>query len=153
MCYRISGNQGANRRPGKPVGAGSKLDDEANSTTSLIVWSVKPVADIVGKIDATAESLRTDIEQANQAFIQMDQVTQKNGARVEEASAAAQAMADQSQALQEAVASFRIDGTASSTLPNLWGASGASCAPRQLRRLRSDSPYSRYWQCIRSGQQ
>jgi hypothetical protein len=41
----------------------------------------------------------------------MDQVTQQNAALVEEAAAAAQSMADQAQALGDAVAVFRIART------------------------------------------
>jgi methyl-accepting chemotaxis protein len=40
----------------------------------------------------------------------MDQVTQQNAALVEEASAAAHSMAEQAQALREAVAVFKVDG-------------------------------------------
>jgi methyl-accepting chemotaxis protein len=43
----------------------------------------------------------------------MDQVTQQNAALVEEASAAAHAMAEQAQALRDAVAVFRIAETGS----------------------------------------
>jgi hypothetical protein len=44
----------------------------------------------------------------------MDQVTQQNAALVEEASAAAQSMAEQAQALRDEVAVFRIAETGSS---------------------------------------
>jgi methyl-accepting chemotaxis protein len=93
------------------VGAGSKLVDEAGSTISEIVQSVKRVSDIVGEIAWAFEEQRTGIEQVNQAVVQMDQVTQQNAALVEEASAAAQSMADQAQTLQEAVAIFSITET------------------------------------------
>jgi methyl-accepting chemotaxis protein len=99
------------------VEAGSKLVDEAGSAISLIVGSVKRVADIVGEIAAASEDQRTGIEQVNQAVIQMDHVTQQNAAVVEQASAAAQAMAEQSQVLQETVAAFRISGAVPSRLP------------------------------------
>src|SRR5260370_37224984 len=45
----------------------------------------------------------------------MDQVTQQNAALVEEASAAAQSMAQQAQELREAVALFRVADTGPST--------------------------------------
>jgi methyl-accepting chemotaxis protein len=96
------------------VAAGSKLVDEAGSTIGEIVQSVTRVADIVGEISSASEEQRTGIEQVNQAVIQMDQVTQQNAALVEEASAAAQAMSDQAQTLQQTVAIFRIAGTGSS---------------------------------------
>ncbi len=45
----------------------------------------------------------------------MDQVTQQNAALVEEASAAAQSMAEQAQGLREAVAVFTLDETVSNS--------------------------------------
>ncbi|WNC93534.1 methyl-accepting chemotaxis protein [Paraburkholderia sp. FT54] len=97
------------------VDAGSRLVDEAGSTISEIVRSVKHVTDIVNEISAASEEQRTGIEQVNQAVMQMDQVTQQNAALVEEASAAAQSMAGQADTLQSAVAVFRIGETESIT--------------------------------------
>jgi methyl-accepting chemotaxis protein len=51
----------------------------------------------------------------------MDQVTQQNAALVEEASAAAQSMAEQAQALREAVAVFKVDNTLDNTRDNTIG--------------------------------
>jgi methyl-accepting chemotaxis protein len=93
------------------VDAGSKLVAEAGSTISEVVQSVRQVADIVGEISSASEEQRTGIEQVNQAVVQMDQVTQQNAALVEEASAAAHSMAEQAQALHEAVAVFKVDDT------------------------------------------
>ena len=72
---------------------------------------MKRVTDIVGEISSASEEQRTGIEQVNQAVSQMDQVTQQNAALVEEASAAAQSMADQAVTLREAVAVFRVADT------------------------------------------
>jgi methyl-accepting chemotaxis protein len=47
----------------------------------------------------------------------MDQVTQQNAALVEQASAAAQSLAQQAQSLRNAVAIFKIDGTDGARLP------------------------------------
>jgi methyl-accepting chemotaxis protein len=54
----------------------------------------------------------------------MDQVTQQNAALVEEASAAAHSMAEQAQALREAVAVFKVDDTV--------GSLGAARAPQVM---------------------
>ena len=94
------------------VQAGSKLVEEAGSTINEVVASVKRVTDIMGEISSASQEQRTGIEQVNQAVTQMDQVTQQNAALVEEASAAALSMAEQAQALREAVAVFKIDDTA-----------------------------------------
>jgi methyl-accepting chemotaxis protein len=93
------------------VGAGSKLVEETGSTIGEIVQSVKRVTDIVNEISAASLEQSTGIEQVNQAVGQMDQVTQQNAALVEEASAAAHSMAEQAQALREAVAVFNVGDT------------------------------------------
>jgi len=91
------------------VNAGSKLVEEAGGTIREIVQSVKRVTDIMSEISSASAEQSTGIEQVNQAVSQMDQVTQQNAALVEEASAAAHSMAEQAQALRDAVAVFKLD--------------------------------------------
>ena len=90
------------------VEAGSKLVDDAGSTINEIVESVKRVTGIMSEISSASQEQSTGIEQVNQAVSQMDQVTQQNAALVEEASAAAHSMAEQAQALRDAVAVFKV---------------------------------------------
>lgn len=59
-------------------------------------------------ISAASEEQRSGIEQVNLAVTQMDEVTQQNAALVEQASAAAQALAGQAASLRDAVAVFRL---------------------------------------------
>jgi methyl-accepting chemotaxis protein len=93
------------------VEAGSKLVAEAGSTIDEVVQSVRRVTDIMGEISSASQEQRTGIEQVGQAVVQMDQVTQQNAALVEQASAAAHSMAEQAQALRDAVAVFKVDVT------------------------------------------
>jgi methyl-accepting chemotaxis protein len=90
------------------VQAGSRLVEEAGGTINEIVHSVRRVTDIMGEISSASQEQRTGIEQVSQAVTQMDQVTQQNAALVEEASAAAQSMADQARALRDAVSVFKV---------------------------------------------
>ncbi|MFC5476064.1 methyl-accepting chemotaxis protein [Paraherbaspirillum soli] len=92
------------------VGVGTRLVDQAGSTMDEIVASVKRVTDIMGEISAASNEQTTGIEQVNQAISQMDQVTQQNAALVEEASAAAASLQDQSAALAQVVSAFKLDG-------------------------------------------
>jgi methyl-accepting chemotaxis protein len=64
----------------------------------------------MGEIASASVEQTTGIEQVNVAVTQMDEVTQQNAALVEQASAAAQAMADQAQTLRAAVSIFRTGG-------------------------------------------
>jgi len=91
------------------VEAGSRQVREAGSTINEVVLSVRRVSDIIGEISSASEEQRTGIEQVNTAVSQMDEMTQRNAALVEEASAAAQSMAQQANGLRETVAFFKLD--------------------------------------------
>ncbi len=92
------------------VADGTRLVDEAGSTMEEIVSSVQRVTDIMSEISAASQEQSSGIEQVNQAVTQMDEVTQQNAALVEESAAAAESMQDQSQALLQSVAVFKLAG-------------------------------------------
>ena len=92
------------------VDAGSRLVDEAGKTMGDIVTSVKHVADIMGEITAASQEQSSGIEEIGHAISQMDDMTQRNAALVEEAAAAAESMREQSVRLTEAVAVFKLHG-------------------------------------------
>jgi methyl-accepting chemotaxis protein len=91
------------------VATGETLVQNAGQTMSEVVRSVKRVTDIMGEIASASSEQTTGIEQVNVAVNQMDEVTQQNAALVEQATAAARAMADQAQALRDSVAIFRVN--------------------------------------------
>ncbi|OXI34381.1 chemotaxis protein [Burkholderia sp. AU16741] len=91
------------------VAAGSNLVSNAGATMEEIVRSVKRVTDIMGEIASASGEQTTGIEQINVAVTQMDEVTQQNAALVEQATAAAQSMADQAASLKAAVSIFKVD--------------------------------------------
>jgi methyl-accepting chemotaxis protein len=95
------------------VEAGSSLVAGAGQIIDEIVGSVHRVTAIVGEISTASREQTAGIEQVGIAVTQMDEVTQQNAALVEEATAAAHALAEQAAALREAVATFRLrDGMA-----------------------------------------
>ena len=94
------------------VEAGSALVNEAGSTMTDIVASVKRVMDIMAEISAASAEQGAGIEQINIAVTEMDTVTQQNAALVEEAAAAAQALQEQTVALNQVVSVFKLDGDA-----------------------------------------
>ncbi|SCX55967.1 methyl-accepting chemotaxis protein [Variovorax sp. EL159] len=93
------------------VEEGSKQVAEAGRTMEEIVGSVKRVTDIMGEITAASQEQTSGIEQINQAITQMDQVTQRNAALVEEASAAAQSLQERAGSLSQVVSVFRLDSS------------------------------------------
>ncbi|WP_250537177.1 methyl-accepting chemotaxis protein [Caballeronia sp. AZ10_KS36] len=96
------------------VSVGSQLVEEAGETMTEVVTSVKRVADLMGAISAASTEQHAGIEQVNVAVSQMDEVTQQNAALVEQASAAAQSMAQQSGALRDVVSIFKVNDAGSS---------------------------------------
>lgn len=91
------------------VALGNKLVQEAGTTMSEVMDSVKGVTQIMVEIMSASEEQATGIEQINQALTQMDQVTQQNAALVEEAAAAAESMREQTAALVNAVGVFKLE--------------------------------------------
>jgi len=90
------------------VESGSRLVEQAGSTMSEVVASVKRVTDVVAEITAASGEQSDGIEQINQAIVQMDETTQQNAALVEQAAAAAQSLQEQSGRLCETVSIFRL---------------------------------------------
>ncbi|MFC5458342.1 methyl-accepting chemotaxis protein [Massilia niabensis] len=91
------------------VEAGSVLVNEAGATMADIVTSVKRVMDIMSDISAATAEQGAGIEQVSMAVMEMDAATQQNAALVEEAAAAAQALREQTSALNGVVSVFKLD--------------------------------------------
>ena len=91
------------------VHLGSTLVEQAGTTMSEIVTSVKRVTDIMAEITAASQEQSIGIEQVNQTISQMDEVTQQNAALVEEASAAANSLEEQAEGLGQAIAAFTLE--------------------------------------------
>ncbi|MEV4780506.1 MCP four helix bundle domain-containing protein [Burkholderia sp. LMU1-1-1.1] len=99
------------------VEAGNRLVEQAGSTMHEVVASVKRVTDIMSEIMSASQEQSNGIEQINTAVTQMDDVTQQNAALVEEAAAAAQAMQDQVNSLNEVVGIFRVEAKPGAARP------------------------------------
>ncbi len=95
----------------KKVEHGTTLVDQAGKTMSEIVTSVKKVTDIMAEISAASQEQSSGIEQVSQVIVNMDEGTQQNAALVEEATAAARALEQQSGNLVQTVAAFRLDAS------------------------------------------
>jgi methyl-accepting chemotaxis protein len=65
----------------------------------------------VAEIAAASAEQARGLEEVNGAVVNMDEMTQRNGALVEQTNASAQAMANQARQLAELVGHFRFEGT------------------------------------------
>ncbi|WP_206955846.1 methyl-accepting chemotaxis protein [Trinickia acidisoli] len=99
------------------VCTGESQAAQVRRTMAEIQQGAGKVADVVDEISAASVEQSRGIAQVNQAVSHMDEVTQQNAALVEELSAASQAMAQQMQALRDAVASFHLGETSAAAVP------------------------------------
>src|SRR5262249_4921879 len=93
------------------VQEGVELVNKAGASLTEIVDSIKKVAEIVSDIAAASAEQSGGIDQVNIALTQMDEVTQQNSALVEQNAAAAKALGQQWQAMDEQVSFFRLGAT------------------------------------------
>ena len=91
------------------VELGSQRVAEAGSTMAEIVGSVQRVSDLIGEVSAASGKQSGEINQVGRAIDELDQMTQRNAALVEESAAAAESLKEQARMLTDLVAAFHID--------------------------------------------
>jgi methyl-accepting chemotaxis protein len=93
------------------VDQGVRLVTKTGEALGRIVAQVVEINTVVTDIAASAHEQATGLDQVNTAVNQMDQVTQKNAAMVEEMTAAAHGLAGESEELGQLVARYQIRQT------------------------------------------
>ncbi len=115
------------------VSDGSNLVNESGSQLDEIVNAVKKVSDLIAEIAAASQQQSAGIVQVNQAVAEMDQGTQQNAAMVEEASAAADSMQQESSSLLELTRQFAINDGLDAAAARATAGPGVKTAPRSPR--------------------
>jgi len=90
------------------VNEGVGLVRQTGGSLGDIVKSINEVAGIVAEIASASTEQATGVGQINQALSNMDELTQKNSALVEESSAAAKMLQTQSSAIDQQIGFFRV---------------------------------------------
>ena len=90
------------------VEQGTALVDQAGTTMTEVVNSIKRVTDLMGEISAASNEQSAGVSQVGEAVVQMDQVTQQNAALVEEMAAAASSLQTQASDLVQVVSIFKL---------------------------------------------
>jgi methyl-accepting chemotaxis protein len=88
---------------------GAALVDDAGTTMTEVVSSIRRVSDLVGEISSASDEQAAGAAQIGEAVTEMDQVTQQNAALVEEMAAAASSLKWQAHDLVEVVSVFELD--------------------------------------------
>jgi len=116
------------------VAHGTALVDQAGTTMTEVVTSIKRVTDIMGEISAASNEQSLGVSQVGEAVTQMDQATQQNAALVEEMAAAASSLRAQAQDLVQTVAVFEL-GAGDGSLGGIHTrpARAQTAAPAQIR--------------------
>jgi methyl-accepting chemotaxis protein len=96
------------------VAQGVDRVDQAGGALERIAGQVAQLNGVVAEIAASAQEQATGLHEVNSAVNQMDQVTQQNAAMVEQATAAAHTLREDTDALSDLIGQFRIAGTARS---------------------------------------
>jgi methyl-accepting chemotaxis protein len=94
------------------VEQGTVLVDEAGTTMTEVVNSIRKVSDLVGEISSASNEQSLGVAQVGEAVAQMDQATQQNAALVEQMAAAASSLNSQSEELVQTVAVFNLGANA-----------------------------------------
>jgi len=90
------------------VETGSELVHTAGATMQEIVTSVGRVTSIMNEIKASSSEQSTGIHEVDDAIGNLDEMTQRNAALVEEAAAAASSLQEQAAQLAATVHTFRV---------------------------------------------
>ncbi len=88
--------------------SGTKLVGDAGRTMDMVMQSVRKVSDLISEIGASSREQSEGIAEVNTAIAEIDKGTQQNAALVEEASAAATSMKDQTHRLTQMVSAFQV---------------------------------------------
>ncbi|MBL8345591.1 MAG: PAS domain-containing protein [Rubrivivax sp.] len=91
------------------VEAGNRLTGEARQTMEGALTAVRDASDVIDQISSGAQEQLAGISQVNEAVTQMDGITQRNAALVEQVAASALDLQAQAAAVAEAVQVFRLD--------------------------------------------
>ena len=96
------------------VGQGTALVDEAGTTMTEVVSSIRRVTDMMGEINSASNEQSQGVAQVGSAITQMDHTTQQNAALVEQIAAAASSLKSQASELVNTVSVFKLDGNSNS---------------------------------------
>jgi methyl-accepting chemotaxis protein len=91
------------------IEGGTACAAEAGNRMAHIASSVQQVGTFISQISSASADQASGLSEVNEAIVQMDQVSQRNSALVEEAASAARSLQLQALTLSKAVAAFRLE--------------------------------------------
>jgi methyl-accepting chemotaxis protein len=115
------------------VKEGVDLVKRAGDALTGIVDGINQVASLIAEMASASGEQASALDEINAAVAQMDEMTQKNAALVEETTAAAHAMADQARDLKDQIGFFKVDNrTVSAGAPRRPAATSSMTVQRAV---------------------
>ncbi|EKM99954.1 MULTISPECIES: PAS domain-containing methyl-accepting chemotaxis protein [unclassified Acidocella] len=102
---------------GQQVETGVRLVNETGNALESIAKQVSRLNGLIVNIAASAQEQSSGLGQVNSAINDLDQVTQKNAAMVEETSAASHSLTQEAETLAKLIGQFRIGDAAARARP------------------------------------
>lgn len=96
---------------------GAQLVRETGEALNLIIRQVNAATEVVEDLSSTSSRQSGELEKASAAVVSLDQSTQQNAAMVEEGTAAARGLVDQSDVLASVVGRFRLGSGEQAAVP------------------------------------
>lgn len=93
---------------------GSELVNQSGDTLVMLIGEISKVAEIVSGIATSSQEQASGINQVNSAISQIEEMTQRNNAQVEETAAASRSMEEQMANLVSLMTFFKTSGFGSS---------------------------------------
>ena len=124
------------------VEQGAALVDQAGTTMTEVVGSIRRVTDLMGEISAASSEQAAGVGQVGEAVQNMDQVTQQNAALVEQMAAAASSLSTQANELVQVVAVFKLDGNTHFVADHIAAPVRSHIAPAPKPKLTATKPKS-----------
>ncbi len=90
------------------VRGGTKVVEEAGHAMGEVVTNARQINSFLGEISVAAREQAQGVKQVGLAIQELDRNTQQNAALVEQTSAAAGALREQAESLQNEIANFRV---------------------------------------------
>jgi len=113
-------------------GSSVEVSARAGKMLEQLVPDIQKTAELVSEISAASGEMNTGAEQINKAIQQLDQVTQQNASASEEMASTSEELAGQADMLVDAVAFFKVDGSAQKSI-----VMGEGSAPRAKPRIQA----------------
>mgnify|MGYP001550276047 CR=1 FL=1 len=93
------------------VEEGTQLVEKSGEVFTGLVENIKSLADFISEVASASKQQYVGIEEVNRAITQMDEMTQKNAALVEEISTSSQEMKSRISELKDKVNYFNVSGS------------------------------------------